>query len=103
MCNGFTQQPSACEDAEPRPIPNLPDTTVRPKKQPQSHFMSIVGILVLAIIVFAVLFLCYKRQMKREILQEMNTQIASTMHRYMAMKDDSEGMLGHKTSFSIEH
>lgn len=104
MCNGFTTQPAECEDSEPKPIPNLPDSTVvTPKKQAQSHFMSILGIIVLATIVFVVLFLCYKRQVKREILQEMNNQITSTMHRYMAMKDDNESMIEKKNVFSIEN
>eukprot|EP00331_Platyophrya_macrostoma_P032794 CAMPEP_0176437026 /NCGR_PEP_ID=MMETSP0127-20121128/18362_1 /TAXON_ID=938130 /ORGANISM="Platyophrya macrostoma, Strain WH" /LENGTH=493 /DNA_ID=CAMNT_0017820545 /DNA_START=33 /DNA_END=1514 /DNA_ORIENTATION=+ len=101
MCGGFTVTPSECEQSDPRPDPNNPP---KPRKQPKSHLISIITIISLATVAFIILFFCYKRHVKREILQEMNTQITSTMHRYMAMKDDSKDATDDKktTVFAID-
>lgn len=68
---------------QPNPVPKT-----LPKKN-KSHLFLILSIIFIAIILFFVIFIMYKRQMKKEILQEMDYKISSTMHRYIAMGEDS--------------
>lgn len=90
MCDAFSELPTECDSAYDEDGFGDITNTNKPSSKKSSSVWLIMSVILIAIIVFALIFIMYKRQMKREILKDMDYQISSTLHRYMAMKDEGE-------------
>ena len=80
ICDGFENPPDICsgrvEDVE------------KARKDVEQTWLIITGVVLIISVIFVIIFVLYKRAIRREVNQEMELMISSSMQKYMALREE---------------